>query len=135
MTTVGWLNLSLTCAAKDWRLYWADRRAVVVGFVVPVALGCVVSIVRPGDAPRHFCEAALLGLLFASVECRSLLLRERGRAVWARLRAAPVPRPAVWSGKVLAAAIVFGLQVAVALGAGHVLFGVTASAFFTSAIR
>jgi hypothetical protein len=135
MTIGDWLSLSATCAAKDWRLYWADNRAVVVGFVVPVALGCAFAVVRPGDAAQHFCEAALLGVLFASAECRSLLLRERGRGVWSRLRAAPLPRPASWSGKALAATAIVCFQVAVAYGVGHLLFGVTASAFFTAVIR
>jgi ABC-2 type transport system permease protein len=128
----GWLHLAATCSAKDWRLFWADRRAVVIGFVVPVVLGCGFAVARPADAPRRFCEAALLGLLFGGVECGSLLLRERTCGVWLRMRAAPVPPAAAWSGKALVAAVVVCFQAIVALGAGHVLFGVTALAFVTS---
>jgi hypothetical protein len=134
MTAVGWLNLAVTCAAKDWRLFWADRRAVVIGFVVPVVVGCGFAIARPADAPSRYGEAALLGLLVGGVECGAVMLRERTCGGWSRMRAAPVPPAAAWSGKVLAAAVVVGFQVIVALGVGHALFGVTPSGFFTSTL-
>ncbi|MBA4188875.1 MAG: hypothetical protein C0467_12835 [Planctomycetaceae bacterium] len=38
-------TLMLTLAAKDWRLFWADRRAAVMCFVVPVLLASAFGMV------------------------------------------------------------------------------------------
>jgi ABC-2 type transport system permease protein len=45
------LALVLTLAAKDWRLFWADRRAAVLCFVVPVLLASVFGMVFNRPAP------------------------------------------------------------------------------------
>jgi ABC-2 type transport system permease protein len=39
------LRLTLTLAAKDWRLFWADRRAAVLCFVVPVVLASAFGLI------------------------------------------------------------------------------------------
>src|SRR5262245_34935901 len=50
-------SLILTLAAKDWRLFWADRRAALLCFAVPVVLASAFGLIfaRPADsnaAPR-----------------------------------------------------------------------------------
>jgi ABC-2 type transport system permease protein len=64
-------------------------------------------------------------LLFWGMESGLLLLRERGRSVWTRVRAAAVPLPCVVAGKALATAFIALLQVAVTFGIGYLAFGVT----------
>ncbi len=39
------LNLILTLAAKDWRLFWADRRAALLCFAVPVVLASAFGLI------------------------------------------------------------------------------------------
>jgi ABC-2 type transport system permease protein len=74
---------------------------------------------------HSFSGMTLQYLLFWGMESGLLLLRERQRGVWARLRAAPVPLGAVLLGKALATALVALLQVLVTFGFGYVAFGVT----------
>ncbi len=38
-------SLVLTLAAKDWRLFWADRRAAVLCFVVPIVLASAFGLI------------------------------------------------------------------------------------------
>src|SRR5262249_61802468 len=38
------LRLILTLAAKDWRLFLADRRAAVLGFAVPIVLASAFGL-------------------------------------------------------------------------------------------
>ena len=38
-------GLIVTLAAKDWRLFWADRRAAVLCFLVPVILASAFGII------------------------------------------------------------------------------------------
>ncbi|HSQ58768.1 MAG TPA: ABC transporter permease [Gemmata sp.] len=49
-------NLTLALDAKDWRLFWADRRAAVLCFLVPIALASAFGMIfnRPtaGSASR-----------------------------------------------------------------------------------
>jgi ABC-2 type transport system permease protein len=57
MTRVGRPSLILALAAKDWRLFWADRRAAALCFLVPVVLASAFGLVfaRPArdmDAVR-----------------------------------------------------------------------------------
>jgi ABC-2 type transport system permease protein len=51
------VNLILAVAAKDWRLFWADRRAAALAFAVPVVLASAFGLIfaRPAAdraAPR-----------------------------------------------------------------------------------
>ena len=39
------LRLILALARKDWRLFWADRRAALLCFVVPVLLASVFGMI------------------------------------------------------------------------------------------
>ncbi len=45
------LSLTLTLARKDWRLFWADRRAAVLCFIVPVLLASAFGTIfsRPSS--------------------------------------------------------------------------------------
>src|SRR5262245_31616868 len=51
MTRVGRLSLILALAAKDWRLFWADRRAAALCFLVPVVLASAFGLIfhRPAQ--------------------------------------------------------------------------------------
>ncbi len=42
---MSWFRLMLTLAAKDWRLFWADRRAAMLCFVVPVLLASAFGMI------------------------------------------------------------------------------------------
>jgi ABC-2 type transport system permease protein len=74
---------------------------------------------------HSFCGMALQYLLFWGMESGLLLLRERQRSAWARVRAAAVPLSCVIAGKALATAFLALLQVLVTFGVGYVAFGVT----------
>jgi linearmycin/streptolysin S transport system permease protein len=74
---------------------------------------------------HSFCGMTLQYLLFWGMESGLLLLRERQRRVWDRVRAAAVPLSCVIAGKALATAFVALLQVLVTFGVGYVAFGVT----------
>ncbi len=63
-------------------------------------------------------------LLFWGMESGLMLLRERRRGVWTRVRAAPVPLGAVLLGKALATAGIALLQVGVTFAFGWAAFGV-----------
>ena len=45
-----------TLAAKDWRLFWADRRAAVLCFVVPVVLASAFGLIF--TPPNCECRSA-----------------------------------------------------------------------------
>jgi ABC-2 type transport system permease protein len=74
---------------------------------------------------HSFCGMTLQYLLFWGMESGLLLLRERQRGVWIRVRAAAVPLSCVIAGKALATAFVALLQVLVTFGVGYLAFGVT----------
>ena len=74
---------------------------------------------------HSFCGMALQYLLFWGMESGLLLLRERQRSVWVRVRAAAVPLVSVIAGKALATASIALLQVLVTFGVGNLAFGVT----------
>jgi ABC-2 type transport system permease protein len=78
---------------------------------------------------HSFCGMTLQYLLFWGMESGLLLLRERQRGVWLRVRTAPVPFSAVLLGKALATAAIALLQVLVTFGFGYVAFGVTVGSF------
>ena len=74
---------------------------------------------------HSYCGMTLQYLLFWGMESGLLLLRERRRGVWKRLRAAPVPFAAILLGKALATASIAMLQVLVTFTFGYFAFGVT----------
>jgi ABC-2 type transport system permease protein len=73
---------------------------------------------------HSFCGMTLQYLLFWGMESGLLLLRERKRSVWTRVRAAGVPLSCVIAGKSLATAFIALLQVLVTFGFGYLAFGV-----------
>ncbi|VTR99859.1 ABC-2 type transporter OS=Fimbriimonas ginsengisoli Gsoil 348 GN=OP10G_4703 PE=4 SV=1: ABC2_membrane_3 [Gemmata massiliana] len=73
---------------------------------------------------HSFCGMTLQYLLFWGMESGLLLLRERSRSVWTRVRAAAVPLSCVIAGKALATGMIALLQVLVTFGVGYLAFGV-----------
>lgn len=63
-------------------------------------------------------------LLFWGMESGLLLLRDRQKSVWSRLRAAPVPLWCVLLGKALSTAAIAFLMVLTTFAFGHFVFGV-----------
>ena len=77
------------------------------------------------DSYSHsFCGMTLQYLLFWGMDSGLLLLQERRRGLWFRLRAAPIAWPALIAGKCLATSVVALLMVAVTFGIGAAFFGV-----------
>jgi ABC-2 type transport system permease protein len=76
---------------------------------------------------HSFSGMTLQYLLFWGMESGLLLLRDRQRSVWLRLRAAPVSLWNVLLGKALATTLLAFLQVLVTFGFGYFVFGVTVS--------
>jgi ABC-2 type transport system permease protein len=73
---------------------------------------------------HSFCGMTLQYLLFWGMDSGLLLLRERRQGIWRRLRAAPVTRGTLLTGKALGTAVIALAQVAVTFGFGAVVFGV-----------
>jgi ABC-2 type transport system permease protein len=63
-------------------------------------------------------------LLFWGMESGLLLLRDRQRSVWSRMRAAPVPLWCVLLGKALSTAVIAFCMVLTTFAFGHFVFGV-----------
>ncbi|OWK45696.1 ABC transporter permease [Fimbriiglobus ruber] len=74
---------------------------------------------------HSFSGMTLQYLLFWGMESGLLLLRERQRSLWHRLRAAPVPLWAILLGKATSTASIAFLQVVVTFAFGYAVFGVT----------
>lgn len=74
---------------------------------------------------HSFSGMTLQYLLFWGMESGILLLRERQRSLWPRLRAAPVPLWCVLVAKACSTALIALLQVLVTFSFGYVVFGVT----------
>lgn len=74
---------------------------------------------------HSFCGMTLQYLLFWGMESGLLLLRERQRSLWLRLRAAPVSLSAVLLGKALSTAAIALLQILATFGFGAMVFGVS----------
>jgi ABC-2 type transport system permease protein len=73
---------------------------------------------------HSFCGMTLQYLLFWGMESGLLLLRERQRSLWLRLRAAPVPLWAVLLGRATSTASIALLQVLATFAFGWAVFGV-----------
>jgi len=76
---------------------------------------------------HSFCGMTLQYLLFWGMESGLLLLRERQRSLWLRLRAAPVPLWTVLVGKTLSTGSIALLQVLVTFAFGYLVFDVRVS--------
>jgi ABC-2 type transport system permease protein len=63
-------------------------------------------------------------LLFWGMDSGLLLLRERRRGLWRRLRAAPVPLAVLLAGKALATTLIALVLIAATFGFGGLVFGV-----------
>jgi ABC-2 type transport system permease protein len=138
------LHHPTTAAERQWaegvltetvmRKLARDRFGVVAGGADPFAppfrteATAVAGAAGGFDSYTHsFCGMTLQYLLFWGMESGLMLLRERRRGAWVRVRAAPVSLAAVLAGKALATAAVALLMVAVTFGVGRVAFGVTAA--------
>lgn len=73
---------------------------------------------------HSFSGMTLQYLLFWGMESGLLLLRERQRGVWRRVRAAPVPLAALLLGRAIATAFIALLQVFVTFAVGWLVFDV-----------
>ena len=56
-------SLVLALAAKDWRLFWADRRAAILCFVVPIVLASAFGIIFHRPTPGANASAKLPALV------------------------------------------------------------------------
>jgi len=74
---------------------------------------------------HSFSGMTLQYLLFWGMESGLLLLRDRQRSLWLRMRAAPVPLSAILLGKALSTAGIAFLQILATFGFGYLAFGVT----------
>ncbi len=77
------------------------------------------------SASHSFSGMTLQYLLFWGMECGLLLLRERQRGIWRRLRVTPAPLLTVLLGRAASTGLIALLQIAVTFGFGYVVFGVT----------
>ena len=76
---------------------------------------------------HSFCGMTLQYLLFWGMESGLLLLRERQRSLWLRMRAAPVPLWVVLFAKTLSTGTIALLQVLVTFAFGYLVFDVRVS--------
>ena len=115
--------------ARDRLAPWVGPAVADAGSALPFAVETAPvggSLLDGFDAYAHsFSGMTLQYLLFWGMESGLLLLRERQRSLWVRLRAAPVPLWAVLLGKATATAGIALLQVLVTFAFGYVAFGVT----------
>lgn len=102
----------------------ADDGALAPPFRVEAAAVSPHAGAKFNSYSHSFCGMTLQYLLFWGMESGLLLLRERSRGVWTRVRAAAVPLSCVLAGKALATAFIALLQVLVTFGVGYVAFGV-----------
>ena len=56
-------NLIAALAAKDWRLFWADRRAAVLCFIVPIVLASAFGVIFHRPNPDNSAATAKLPIL------------------------------------------------------------------------
>ncbi len=78
------------------------------------------------EAYTHsFCGMTIQYLLFWSMDAGLLLLRERRRGIWRRMRASPLSLSTILLGKVFSTMAIALLLVAVTFGFGYIVFGLT----------
>ena len=116
-------ELVMKCVARE--AFGANENESGPPFKVEAAAVSPHPHTRFNSYSHSFCGMTLQYLLFWGLESGLLLLRERGRGVWTRVRAAAVPLSCVIAGKVLATAVIALLQVLVTFGVGYAAFGVT----------
>ncbi len=81
---------------------------------------------HPFNSLSHsFSGMTLQYLLFWGMECGLLLLRERQRGIWARIRTSPASLTSALIGRACATAAIASLQIAATFGFGYIVFGVT----------
>lgn len=115
--------------ARDRLTPWVGPEAAEVGASLPFAVDARPvggSSLEGFNAYTHsFCGMTLQYLLFWGMESGLLLLRDRQRSLWARLRAAPVPLWALLLGKATSTAGIALLQVLATFAFGYAAFGVS----------
>ncbi|MBM3981912.1 MAG: hypothetical protein FJ304_16895 [Planctomycetes bacterium] len=116
-------ELVMKCVARE--TFGASDRESAPPFKVAAEAVSPYPRTQFNSYSHSFCGMSIQYLLFWGMESGLLLLRERRRGAWARLRAAAVPLSCVIAGKALATGSVALLQVLVTFGVGYVAFGVT----------
>jgi ABC-2 type transport system permease protein len=111
--------------ARDRLRPWAGDNAVSLPFTVETAPVAGSPHEAFNSYTHSFSGMTLQYLLFWGMESGLLLLRERQRSLWLRLRAAPVPLSAVLLGKAVSTATIALLQVLATFAFGAAVFGVT----------
>src|SRR4051812_7822987 len=112
----------MKCVARE--AFGATEQESAPPFRVEAAAVSPFAGARFNSYSHSFCGMALQYLLFWGMESGLLLLRERQRSVWTRVRAAAVPLSCVVAGKALATGFLALLQVLVTFGVGYLAFGV-----------
>lgn len=77
---------------------------------------------RPTSTEQNVPAYAIFGVFFIVLTLAKSFLRERADGTWARLRAAPLPRPIFMAGKLLPYYLVNLLQVALMFAVGVLVF-------------
>jgi ABC-2 type transport system permease protein len=112
--------------ARDRLGPWVgDDKAVSLPFAVEAAAVTGSGAAAFNPYTHSFSGMTLQYLLFWGMESGLLLLRERQRSLWQRVRAAPVPLWAVLLGKAVSTASIAFLQVLATFAFGAVVFGVS----------
>lgn len=112
----------IALTAKDWRLFWSEPVAAAAWCAAPVALAAAAHALFAQD----FYRITLLGLVALGIGRGRQSLRDRRLAVWARLRAAPIPPEVMPVGQAVASAAVALVVALVALAVGRLAFGMRA---------
>lgn len=102
----------------------AKESELIPPFKVESAVVSPYPHMRFNSYTHSFCGMTIQYLLFWGMESGLLLLRERKRSVWKRVRASAVPLSCVIGGKALATAFIALLQVLVTFCVGYLAFGV-----------
>jgi ABC-2 type transport system permease protein len=113
----------MKCVARE--AFGATEQESAPPFRVEAAAVSPFAGARFNSYSHSFCGMTLQYLLFWGMESGLLLLRERKRSVWTRVRAAAIPLSCVLAGKAIATGFVALLQVLVTFTVGYLAFGVT----------
>lgn len=84
-----------------------------------------VANTRFNSYSHAFCGMTLQYLLFWGMESGLVVLRDRRRGVWSRIRSAPVSLGCVLTARALSTAVIALLQVLATFAFGYLVFGVT----------